>query len=72
MGNALPDLNRNIRAEMARSGIRQEALARHLGLSQSALSRRLNGTADWSIGEVVEVAAHLGCTTSYLLGQSAA
>lgn len=67
-----PALNRNIRAEMARSGITQAAFARDLGMSQSALSRRLTGDADWTIGELLRAAEVLGCPLSALVSEVAA
>lgn len=67
-----PALNPNIRAEMARSGITQAALAQQLRMSQSALSRRLTGDAEWTVDELVRVAGVLGCPVSVLLPEVAA
>lgn len=60
-------ISRNIRAEMARAGVTQTQLAAALSLSQSAVSRRLAGEADWTVAEVYAVADALGCTPSDLL-----
>lgn len=57
----------NVRAEMARRKVRQIALARHLNLSQAAISRRLNGTTDFSVGELCATAELLGVTATSLL-----
>lgn len=62
----------NIRAEMARRSVRQIALAKHLGLSQTAVSRRLNGETEFSVAELVAVAGLLGVPAASLLGDVAA
>ncbi len=49
----------NVRAEMARRGLSQTWLSDALGLSQTAVSRRLYGRTPWSIDELVTVAAQL-------------
>jgi transcriptional regulator with XRE-family HTH domain len=72
MGNPLPNLNGNIRAEMARSGITQGILASRLDMSQSAISRRLIGDADWTVDELVRAAEVLGCPLRALLPEVAA
>ncbi len=50
----------NVRAEMARRGRSQTWLAQVLGLSQTAINRRLHGRTLWAIDELVTVAAQLG------------
>jgi transcriptional regulator with XRE-family HTH domain len=72
MGTPLPNLNSNIRAEMARSGITQGVLASRLDMSQSALSRRLTGDADWTVEELLRTAEVLGCPIRTLLPEVAA
>jgi transcriptional regulator with XRE-family HTH domain len=67
-----PALNPNIRAEMARSRITQGTLASRLAMSPSALSRRLTGDAEWTIGELLAVADVLGCPLSALITEVAA
>lgn len=67
-----PALNPNIRAEMARSGITQGILASRLDMSQSALSRRLTGDAEWTVDEVLRAAVVLGCPLRVLLPEAAA
>lgn len=62
----------NIRAEMARRNVRQIALAKHLGLSQTAISRRLNGEVEFSVAELVSVASLLGVPAAVLLDGLAA
>ena len=57
-----------IRAEMARQRISQLELARRLGWSRAAVSRRLSGGTGWSIDEVDKVAGVLGLTLPVLVG----
>ena len=49
----------NVRAEMARRGVSQTAMASHLGLGQSALSKRLRGVIAFDINELTAIAQHL-------------
>lgn len=65
-------LGRNIRAEMVRRGISQEALARRLQMSQASVSKRLRGDVEIGINEVVLIAGHLGVTVDTLLDGIAA
>lgn len=62
----------NVRAEMARRGIRQTLLAEHLGLSQAAVSRRVNGQTPFDVDELIKVAALLGVPAAALLGDDVA
>jgi len=50
----------NVRAEAARRQINGSELARGVGLSQSAMSRRLVGSHPFTITELVLVADFLG------------
>ena len=56
----------NIRAEAARRGINQSALARALGMSQAAASDRFRGRTPWTLNEIEAVARVLRTTTSTL------
>lgn len=60
-------LGRNVRAEMVRKGVSQEALANRLQKSQAAVSKRLRGETPMSINEAVTVARHLGVPLAVLL-----
>jgi transcriptional regulator with XRE-family HTH domain len=60
-----------IRAEMARQQITQQALAHALGWRQDYVSRRLNGAARLSIGELEAIARALGRTVASLLPEGA-
>lgn len=46
----------NIRAEMARNGVSQSALAEYLGLSQAAVSARLRGVTPVDVNELDAIA----------------
>lgn len=45
-----------VRAAMARADVTQADLARELHISQAAVSRRLSGRVDFTIGELLTVA----------------
>jgi transcriptional regulator with XRE-family HTH domain len=57
----------NIRAEMARRGISQAALALKLGKSQAAVSARLRGITPVDVNELDVIAGHLGVDPASLL-----
>lgn len=46
----------NVRALMARRGVSQQRLAEVLGLSQSAISKRLRGLTPWDVNEMGTIA----------------
>lgn len=58
----------NVRAEMARRRVSQAALAAHLGISQTAMSRRLTSQTDLTVGELYAVAEFLQMPVTALLG----
>lgn len=60
-------LGRNIKAEMVRLGISQDALALKLGKSQAAVSKRLRGEIPISVTEALTIANHLGVDIETLL-----
>lgn len=60
-------LGRNIRAEMVRKGVSQEALAHRLQKSQAAVSKRLRGETPLSVDDLATIAQHLGVAMSVLL-----
>lgn len=57
----------NVRAEMARKKIPQAAVGKRLGLSQTAVSKRLSGHIKFNVDELHEVAHLLGVPVSTLL-----
>ncbi len=58
-----------VRAEMARQQINQTRIGAVLGLSQTAVSRRLTGEVAFDITELATVAAHLNVSLTALLGE---
>lgn len=62
----------NVRAEMARRGISQTALAKSLGLSQPSVSARLRGATPFDINELSAVAHFLGVPLGALIGEGVA
>ena len=56
-----------IRAELARRGFNQRDVAGALGITQQAVSRRMSGHVDFTVGELSGVAALLGVTLSELV-----
>ena len=61
----------NVRVELARRRLGQVAVARTLGLSQAAVSRRLNGSVPLDVNELTLIADLLGLTASDLLPEAA-
>lgn len=57
----------NVRAELARRKTSQAAIAVVLGMSQAAVSRRLNGTVPFGVDELSRVAATLDVPLSRLI-----
>lgn len=57
----------NIRAEMARRGITQTMLAKHLGVAQAQVSKRLRGTIAFDINELCAIAQFLDVPLDVLL-----
>lgn len=65
-----PQVAASVRAELARAGRNQRALAGRLHLSQPAISRRLSGVQSFTIDELVDVAAYLGVEVTLFVPQS--
>lgn len=51
-----------VRAEMARRRVLQRDLAKRLGISQQAMSNRLNGITPLTAEEIQIIADAMGCT----------
>lgn len=49
-------------AEMVRRGETQRYLAKVLGITYSAMWRRLTGRVEWSVDEIITVCEHYGKT----------
>jgi len=56
-----------VRREMALARVTQQVVARHLNLSQSAVSARLTGVTEFNVSELQAVAALLGVPAASLL-----
>lgn len=57
----------NVRAEVARRGLRHADLADALGISRPAMSRRLTGDMTFDVDELQTVARFLGVPVAHLL-----
>lgn len=62
----------NVRAEMARRGVSQTALAEQLGITQTAVSTRLRGKVAFNVDELAAVAAALDVPIGALLAEEPA
>ena len=60
-------VSEEVRAWMARRGIRQAQLAEALGISQQSVSMRLTGRTSWNVDDLEPVAQLLGVSVSQLL-----
>jgi len=60
-----------VRAEMGRHRITQTQLAKNLGTSQMAVSRRLSGEVPFDVDELARVAEILGVPVTVLFGDAA-
>lgn len=56
-----------VRAEMARQGLTVATVAQGADISPASLSRRLNGSSEFTVAEMFRVAGFLGMTLSDLL-----
>jgi predicted XRE-type DNA-binding protein len=61
------DVSGEVKAWMARRDVRQEALAKALGMTQPSLSMRLRGRTRWTIQDLVIVSKTLDVPVSVLL-----
>lgn len=62
----------NVRAEMARRSKSQADIAALLGLSQTAVSRRLKGNVDFSATELETLSREFGVPVGTFFGEVAA
>ena len=63
-------VGRRVHLMMWDQRITQTALGRQVGIDQSNLGRRLRGERGWSLDDLRAVAAALGTSMAYLLGES--
>lgn len=66
-----PNVSDNVRAEMARRRVTQDDLATHLGISRTAVTRRLSGEVDFRHQELVAIAGRLEVPLEQLLASAA-
>ena len=57
-------LTSEIRAELARKGITQGALAKQIGISEYSLSKKINGKAQFKLEEAQKIVSILGVEPS--------
>ena len=57
-----------IRAWMGRRQVNQTDMARHMGLTRSAVSRRMSGQQDFTFPELASIAGWLDITLAELVG----
>lgn len=60
-----------VRAELARRRIKQRQVAEVLGIAQTQVSRRLDGTVAFNVDELAAVAKFLDMSVAELVGESA-
>lgn len=58
----------NVRAEMARRKISQQAMSKQVSLSQQGLSRRMTGRIAFSVDELDDIATVLNVPVANLIG----
>jgi len=56
-----------VKAEMERQSIRQRAVAKRLGMSQGAVSRRIVGAVPFDVAELEKLARLLDVPATYFL-----
>lgn len=60
-------VGRRVRGELAEHGVSANAMAKRIGMSQSAMSARIGGAVDFRIGELEAIARELGIPVTALL-----
>lgn len=68
--HSIPTVAANVRAELARKGLSQRALADVLGKSQTYIYRRLNGETPFTIDDLALIAGHLEIPLAALIADS--
>ena len=70
--NVAEHVGANVRAEMARRRISQTSIADEVGMTQSAISRRLRGVTPFDVSTLALVAACLNVPVASLIDDPAA
>ena len=60
-------VSRNVRAEIARSGMKHRDVAQEIGMLYPTLRNRISGRAEWRIDELDRLATLLGVPLARLL-----
>lgn len=53
-----------------RAGMTQGAVAEEVGMEPTALGKKLRGKNGWAVQELIDLAAVLGTTVGFLVGES--
>ena len=59
-----------LREVLVERGLQEQVIAHRLGITKSALSRKLNGSRPWSLSELDKVARYLGLPAEDLFPRS--
>ena len=62
-------IGRRVHQLMWDRGLTQTAVAPDLGMTQSALARRLRGKLGWSSDQIADAARFFGVSVAYLFGE---
>jgi len=60
----------NVRAELARKGIRASGLVSVLGISRTSIARRVSGQKPFDVAELIAIASLLDMPVTELLSES--
>lgn len=71
MPNNTDTIVSTVKAEMARRGLTQRAVAKALGISEPAVSERFNGKTRLTVDELVSIAGILDVAVSVLVSDVA-
>lgn len=63
-------IGRRVHSILWDSGLRQIDFAARIGMTQSAVAKRLRGELAWRSGHLVQAAAVLGTSVAYLIGET--
>jgi hypothetical protein len=59
-------VNRNVKAEIARAGVKPIDAEAAIGISHAAAARRFSGELDWSLAQMEAIATWLGIPLEHL------
>lgn len=62
VANPKPFVAKKLRTLLAERGVMEHVIAHKLGLTKSALSRKMNGSRRWTLGEINRVCNYLSMT----------